>query len=427
MNLTKPTRMAAILFLVLFGLTWLGGPRPAGATTNPAGADKPAPAADSPMTDASGQGPQQQFPHTGGKESCSFCHGSPPPGRKASAPLPDPLLQAVCHRCHPHLTEDHFAGFNPFVDADIRERAEQAGNFFAGGRALCTTCHDPHAGKNGSYLLRGDFFALCNDSRALNPHWNDHLCLSCHLEPPVRGRAPLREDGDRNDLCNRCHHSEYARPDIHPVGIMPSQHISIPEDLPLQEEKLTCETCHDSLLQMGSRGRAGPASANPYFLRRKTVSRSAFCFLCHVEETYKRLNPHNQLNEQGEIVEATCLFCHAAIPDVGFFGPEKVSFIVQNPDEYCIGCHPGFTFNHPAGVSHLLEPSEKILAAIRTSVERIGVELPLFNGRIVCATCHNPHQEGVIKIAPAATGTERQNKLRLLPGRNQCTGCHWDK
>lgn len=368
-----------------------------------------------------------KFPHTGEESSCGFCHVSPPPTKEARTPSPDPTMQDACLLCHWNLANTHFAGVNPFIDLAIRQEAEKAGSFFADGLEVCTTCHDPHGKKKGRYLLRSDYLALGKDSRALNPHWKDYLCLSCHLEAPVKGHAPLREKGDKVDLCNRCHLAEYARPDIHPVGIKPTQHIRIPEDLPLQNEKLTCETCHDSLLQIGNRQPGDAAAANPSFLRKITESRGAFCYLCHIEETYKRLNPHNQLTEQGKIVEKTCLFCHASIPDRRFIGPEKVSFIVQNPDEYCIGCHPGYTGNHPAQISHLLVPSKKIMAAIKTSVQRIGVELPLYKGRIICATCHNPHQEGVIKIDAAATGTQRGNKLRLKPGRRQCTGCHWDK
>jgi predicted CXXCH cytochrome family protein len=440
MNSTKSVNMLVALILVQVALSLSLFFPPSGAATNPseetesisAAIPAAAPVGDGGMEDQYLTGSRQQpdpekCPHTGDESSCLFCHVTRPQKKEVPGVSPDPALQGACLQCHANLGDDHFDGFNPFIDELIRERAEKAGNFFADGREVCTTCHDPHGRKNGIYLLREDYLSLCYDSRALNPHWNDSLCLSCHQEPPVKGRAPLREEGDKNNLCNRCHHSEYARPDIHPVGVTPSQHIRIPADLPLEEKKLTCETCHNSLLQMGSRPSGDTAAANPNFLRKMTLSRNAFCFLCHIEETYKRLNPHNQLNEQGEIVEATCLFCHASIPDRSFIGPEKVSFIIQNPDEYCIGCHPGFTLNHPAGENHLLEPSEKIMEAIQTSVQRIGVELPLYNGRIVCATCHNPHEEGVIQIAAAATGTERGNKLRLKPGRNQCTGCHWDK
>ncbi|MDH3328352.1 MAG: cytochrome c3 family protein [Desulfobulbaceae bacterium] len=366
-------------------------------------------------------------PHTAEPSSCGFCHVNKPGKKESLTAPPDIIMQDSCTLCHSNLQSSHYEGVNPFIDIVIRQRADQAGNFFTEGRTVCTTCHDPHGKKNGRYLLRGDYVELCEDSRSLDPHWNDFLCFSCHLRNPVKGNAPLREEGDKNKVCNRCHHSEYAQPDIHPVEVKPSQHIRVPADMPLQNEKLSCETCHNSLLQMGRPQQPDLAETNPNFLRNNQLSRNSFCFLCHIEETYKRLNPHKQLNAQGEIQEETCLFCHASIPNVNFIGPERVSFIIHDPDEYCIGCHHGFTANHPAGFNHLIKPSDKIMHAIQTSIRRIGVELPLFEGKIVCATCHNPHDEGVIKIAAAATGTKRENKLRLMPGRNQCTGCHWDK
>ncbi|MDW7772998.1 MAG: cytochrome c3 family protein [Desulfobulbaceae bacterium] len=369
-----------------------------------------------------------KIPHTAQPTRCGYCHIEKPQKKESGPAAPDLLMQAACNLCHPNYPSSHFTDSNPFIDMIIRERAEQAGIFLADNQEeVCTTCHDPHAEKTGKNNLRSDYLELCRDSRSLNPHWNDYLCLSCHLEQPVKGNAPLRENGDKNLVCNRCHHSEYAQPDIHPVDVVPSEHIRVPADMPLEDKKLTCETCHDSCLQMGSRRMSYMRKTNPNFLRKIQVTRNTYCFLCHLEEAYKRLNPHKQLTEQGEIVEETCLFCHASIPDVRFIGPEKVSFIIHNPDEYCVGCHHGFTDNHPAGVNHLVEPSDKIMAAIQTSVERVGVELPLFNKKIVCATCHNPHEEGVIKISAAATGAERENKLRLMPGRRQCTGCHWDK
>ena len=368
-----------------------------------------------------------QSPHSEEKADCRFCHVARPTKDDLSALPPDILLQASCSFCHPNLTVSHFAGINPFEDTSIRKRAVEAGNVFVDGQEVCTTCHEHHIKGSGKYLLRRDYLSFCMDSRSLNPHWNDFLCMGCHRGDPVKGNAMLREEGDINEICNRCHLAQYARADIHPVGIVPSIHVRVPAEMPLQGEKLTCETCHETCLQMDKHNKDSLRKTNANFLRMKKMSRNELCFLCHVEETYKRLNPHKQMNEQGQIKEETCLFCHASIPDVQMMGPEKVTFIVYNPDEYCIGCHRGFSMNHPAGVKHLITPSDKIMAAIRTAPKRIGVELPLYKGRIVCATCHNPHEEGVIKIAAAATGAKRENKLRLMPGRTQCTGCHWDK
>ncbi len=341
----------------------------------------------------------------------------------------DPRLDKSksCTDCHDTLAESHYRGSDPFFDAIIRNQAILSGLIAEDGQPHCTSCHLHHGTSKSTFRFSRAYVELCSNSRSIDPHWSDYHCLSCHTRQPVKGDAPLRAEGYRNILCNRCHRSEYARADIHPVGLKPSEHVRIPQDMPLQEDMLTCSTCHDPCMQIGAIEHHDRAKINRFFLRGKANSRTSFCFLCHLEETYKRLNPHEQVDDQGNIREETCLFCHATIPDVHYLGPEKVSFIVQNPDAYCIGCHHGFTGNHPAGIDHLKIPSAKILASLNTSIQRIGVELPLYKNRIVCATCHNPHQTGVILFSSAATGTKRQNKLRLKPGRMQCVGCHWDK
>lgn len=332
-----------------------------------------------------------------------------------------------CDLCHLELTESHYMGVNPFFDEVIRKEAVQSGIVSGDGQPDCASCHYKHGEKSGKYFLTAAYMRLSSKSRAINPHWNDYLCLSCHERQPVKDNAPLRENGNINALCNWCHASEYARADIHPVDIKPSAQIQVPDDMPLQDGVVTCSTCHDSLMQVRSVEHHNKAEINRFFLRRIVKSRTSFCFFCHIEDTFKRLNPHDQVDDQGKVMKEVCLFCHATIPDVHYRGPEKVSFLVHNPDAYCIGCHHGFTKKHPAGIDHLKIPSDKLMASLKTSIQRIGVELPLYEGRVVCATCHNPHQTGVIEFSAAATGTKRPNKLRLRPGQMQCVGCHWDK
>ncbi len=91
-------------------------------------------------------------------------------------------------------------------------------------------------------------------------------------------------------------------------------------------------------------------------------------------------------------------------------------------------CHTATRFldEHPVG-KHLVEPSRDIFEAIEAAEERIGVSLPLFNDRITCATCHNPHQGGVLKIEASASGSREKKRLRLQAGRWQCVGCHLEK
>lgn len=373
-------------------------------------------------------------PHRYQKESCRCCHldGSPGQSMNNSAVKPGGQrassldIESICRRCHSGLSAEHYQSQNPFNDPEvINYLPAKSPN---SRQILCTACHTPHGEDHNVFLLSNQYFRLCQLSRSINPHWRELMCNACHLERfPVRGRARLLCNGDINSVCNRCHRTHFARREIHPVGMAPSRNIKVPTDMVLTEGRLTCATCHHCELQKSILSEVNTRLTNRNFLRHSSLSRAQYCFLCHVNESYSRLNPHKQLDEQGKIKEETCLFCHASRPDLKLDGPEQVTFIMANPVSYCIGCHPGFEHKHPSGGEHLVEPSALILQSLATSIARIGVELPLFNNRIVCTTCHNPHEQGVIQVAAAAEGAQHKHKLRLVPGRNQCTGCHWDK
>ncbi len=374
------------------------------------------------------QGVKKKLPHTADENSCLLCHADKPVKQASQHGPPDMAMQSSCNRCHATLEKDHYQGSDPFPDADIRKEAIASGILPDSGSPACTSCHDPHGKKDGKGILRAEYLLFCDQSRSIDPHWNDLHCQSCHERQPAKGDAPLQENGDAIALCNRCHATPYARADIHPVGIKPSSAVRIPAGMPLEDGKLTCLTCHDPFCQIGRIKKGKKFETNVVFLRGKQKTRSSFCFLCHVGENYKRLNLHeNQIDGQGQIQKETCLFCHSSVPDRQAMGMERVGFVVKNPNDTCIGCHHGFTKTHPAGIDHLKVPSKTVLAAMNTSVKRIGVALPLFRGKIVCTTCHNPHHAGVIEFAAAATGTQREHKLRLMPGIMQCIGCHWDK
>ncbi len=335
---------------------------------------------------------------------------------------------STCDMCHRSLTALHYSGLNPYLDPEALRTFESSEKKRLASNPSCGDCHVPHDTTNNRNLLSSQYLQIAAISRSLNPHWCSVLCISCHVQSvPTSDKSVLVRNGDTNGTCNRCHHSEFARTEIHPVGIIPSEKINVPPEMPLDNGKLTCKTCHQCSLQKSALTADSEMRRNRNFLRHNALSRTEFCFLCHVSESYRRLNPHKQLDDLGEIQEEVCLFCHSSRPDVTVLGPEHVTFVVDNPNQYCTGCHPGFDTKHPSGGSHLVTPSENILRALSTSIERIGVELPLFRGKIVCTTCHNPHEEGVIRIPAAASGAQRQHKLRLIPGMNLCTGCHWDK
>ncbi|WP_169311140.1 cytochrome c3 family protein [Thermodesulfatator indicus] len=364
--------------------------------------------------------------HDRQKNNCTYCHLVSIDKDKNNQRLKDFLGKYSCTPCHQNVICSIDRGYNPFIDPEIQKKAKELNLNLSNKKPICTTCHLNHFKTKEENSIKETYLLLAWESRSINPHWKKLFCKNCHSNQPSPNRAPLKNK-NFNQLCQRCHNDQFARADIHPVGIKPKK-IKVPKFLPLQDGLLTCETCHNARIQCFRYKEA--KRINPLFLRVAGLSRYQFCFLCHEANTYRRMNPHeNQIDKKGQVIKEKCLLCHSSVPDPEHnFGLKDIKFAMKDPDECCIGCHPGYEKNHPAGYTHTgVKPSKKIKKAIDTSIERIGVEIPLYNGRIICATCHNPHQEGVIKFKAAATGSLQYNKLRLKATTEMCLACHIDK
>jgi len=370
---------------------------------------------------------REKSPHDPESGFCIFCHASPPKPGQSIAQILNPDVQASCDFCHGFLESGHYLSVNPFSDPDLVWDPETDGIPLLSGRFTCVSCHDPHAAEQrGRHLLRDGYLKLAARSTKVNPHWKDALCMTCHESEAKPGLPALRYGGDVVQLCNNCHSGRFARSDLHPVDIKPSPRVKIPRNMPLRNGKLTCETCHDSSLQEGGEGQNSPRNDNPKFLRGGMMARNAFCYQCHLREDYTKLNAHDQISEGNTIKPRSCVFCHSSAPNVKLLGIEHVRFNVESINEFCVECHKGYTGKHPIAL-HLVRPSREIMHSIDTAVDRIGVELPLYNETIACPTCHNPHQEGVLEIGEAAHGSRNPKRLRLESGGWVCVGCHVDK
>ncbi len=99
--------------------------------------------------------------------------------------------------------------------------------------------------------------------------------------------------------------------------------------------------------------------------------------------------------------------CHAARPRPGTDSIKTVTFIAD-PDLLCLRCHDQ---NAADGTVH-----HEGLIGREIEEGHIPAALPLFNGRVICATCHNPHLR-------EATGFRLRE---YLEDANFCTGCHRD-
>jgi hypothetical protein len=283
-----------------------------------------------------------------------------------------------------------------------------------------------------------DFMFTDKDlTHSVDIHYTGKYCTECHGEKPLKGGdINLKFSEDFNQLC-RCHgytSSSY----IHPVDIEPSEEkkAKIPEKLPLKDNMLRCTTCHDIYKQCQLD--PGAKKSNPFFLRGAPYARRTdLCFKCHDETKYQKLDPHNQIDERGNIIDVKCLYCHEEKPDVQRATFKKVKGthgtvvkLIGNLEVLCYRCHFKQQTLHPINANHLRKPSEKTLGIMRQSEKNLGVILPLnYEGKITCATCHNPHERGVIPAEKAsAEGASEKFRLRL-PGLTGeiCTACHKDK
>jgi hypothetical protein len=254
-----------------------------------------------------------------------------------------------------------------------------------------------------------------------NLHYTGRYCNECHARIPRKGENIfLKFGGDFSRLC-KCHNYtpwNYT----HPVGIKPSNEkkAKIPGEFPLNNGKLECNTCHDIYLQCRYSKFRPP---NKKFLRGGPYSkRTVICFKCHDEDKYKKLDPHDQLNADGEIIAEKCLYCHTEKPNERNATFENIE-LVGDIKMICRRCH-NILDKHPAGENHFRIPNIKMLKMIKSVETSYNVTLPLdYKGRVTCITCHNPHERGVIpNERKGAKGADKKHRQRLAG--IMCNACH---
>jgi hypothetical protein len=224
----------------------------------------------------------------------------------------------------------------------------------------------------------------------------------------------LLSPGDATQLCRRCHPGV----EHHPLGVTSTAATWKMDfaNFPLEKEAVTCVTCHKPL-----ECTAQEAGGNPRFLRAGPYNAAAeFCARCHEDEKFSSLDPHDQIDETGEIYSKKCLYCHATVPSVTA-DPDELRY-TDTLTALCVSCHR--TGPHPAAQDHLLPMPPAMLGTLREYEERRQVRLPLDEERrVVCTTCHNPHERGLLK-GPAGVGADEKVRLRLTTYNEQCTPCH---
>lgn len=231
---------------------------------------------------------------------------------------------------------------------------------------------------------------------AQNPHWRPDRCGTCHTMNGAIAEPIARDAIDAK--CISCHDGDQAIQEAHPVGWPAAgPRTQAPPDWPLLEGRITCLTCHDVRRhcdQTAQRPAENPALVRGHDPRNPMAS----CAPCHTEASW-RLNPHvNQIS--GFAMGTTaCAFCHTGPPherpDGGWtFDPS----LREKPPALCLNCHTMHADPAPQGHLGAAVAPEMFARIAKNQGARataIGAEgaslLPLTDGRVTCATCHNPH------------------------------------
>ena len=269
-----------------------------------------------------------------------------------------------------------------------------------------------------------------------NPHWRKDACLACHVNEPDENGSPLKADSDGS--CYFCH-SEADHAPIHPVNLVAGKQMlaKMPDKFKknlAHGNKINCITCHDALLP-STRKKTLASLRNRSFLRGGIFnSKTGICYQCHDKSAYKKLNPHDQISEKGILNKDKCLICHQQVPEQK--AAASVARITMQTDsnwsEICLNCHQWQP--HPGGnmmmfsggkkpPDHLVVPDNKIRQRMIKMTQKNNLDMPLdpSNGKIYCATCHNPHERGVIKKISLAKGADEKSRLR---SKQICLNCH---
>jgi predicted CXXCH cytochrome family protein len=181
---------------------------------------------------------------------------------------------------------------------------------------------------------------------------------------------------------------------------------------------MSCSTCHDETCYLPR------SAANPAFLRGGPyLSENEFCFRCHADDRTETLNPHDQFHSVGLLKVDTCLTCHTSVPE----REEQAGASHELIDEVvflCQRCHAEEK-PHPS-VNHLVKIPRDMSKMKTAYEEKHKVLLPLGKGAlIVCTTCHNPHDKGVLK-GEKGVGAGEIDLLRLPDFNENCAPCHGD-
>jgi predicted CXXCH cytochrome family protein len=240
-------------------------------------------------------------------------------------------------------------------------------------------------------------FAVFVSAVFRDPHnFTQRECSICHIDVE---NSPVDIKSDITYSCEICH-TNYSASQSHPSDVQPT--LSIPNDMPLMNGRLTCLTCHYAHVDNNAQ-----YSKKHYFLRRP-IRGIIFCSSCHKIDEKRHIvfrNVHKGVYDEMDTttridpMSLECIECH----DSYMSGPR---------DSLGAGRWSHFTrkFAHPIGISYRNATNNK--ARKFRAEQTLRKEVKLYNGKIGCGTCHNVYSK------------ERAILSMNNTGGRLCTECH---
>lgn len=283
---------------------------------------------------------------------------------------------------------------------------------------------------------------LLKQNQVPDPHWKKDGCIACHRSISGASQFNLRSEDDAW-LCGNCHDENSKAAFIHPTGQNIPQAMwrrmpaafrqSVQAVGGKTRSKLTCYSCHEMKMACLESRLEEKVFNRSFFRGGPYHSRVTLCFYCHDDTLYDRFDPHKQI-VRGRMDKKSCNLCHknsktltsrTKLKDVRLHSSDDLS-------KLCINCHPwrphpgwefAITNTKKAAANHLVKPSKEVVERMEFTKLKIGIELPVAQdtGEIHCATCHNPHQKGVIADKLFDVGADKRNRLRV---EKACSYCH---
>jgi len=344
-------------------------------------------------------------------QTCHAVHGAA--GRHLA--IMDNSQSALCMACHKQRT---LAG----TPHDARKTMPAETNILGqpvSASGPCGVCHVPH--RSTGYKLW---------ARSMEPgNPASQSCLSCHRNTPENKIEGI---------------GRYSHPiDVPPVPKDRDKAASTAPAVPLpvftpsgnqqSDGSMQCATCHnvhqwdpDNPGDPGGKDVAADASNS--FLRMSASQRSALCVTCHQNKGQVLSHGHNlvltapeSMNIRGDTagVSGPCGACH--IPHHAENKALWARPLFHDNWEaplYCKGCHAPTGAAKAKSVGKMDHPVDVVLAGKNMPPpDRIIEALPLYNAqggshggtRIMCRTCHDPHDWTV--DATAAVSTDRSREV----------------